>query len=159
MKAAVLTAIAALLVTAALAHAGGSNYGVSPDIAPAFTGQVSEWAVPTPEFARDPAIAHDGAVFIAVMHGNKIARFDPRSERFTEWELPLRAHPQGLLVDRNGTVWYTGNGTIGRLDPCTNDLKVVKLPSRGVGIRKMVVDAQGWLWYMGSHNGRLGRVN
>jgi virginiamycin B lyase len=27
-----------------------------------------------------------------------------------------------------------------------------------VGIRKMVVDANGRLWYMGSHNGRLGRV-
>jgi len=27
-----------------------------------------------------------------------------------------------------------------------------------VGIRKMIVDADGKLWYMGSHNGRLGVV-
>jgi len=27
-----------------------------------------------------------------------------------------------------------------------------------VGIRKMIVDAKGKLWYMGSHNGHLGVV-
>ena len=27
-----------------------------------------------------------------------------------------------------------------------------------VGIRKMITDASGKLWYMGSHNGRLGVV-
>ena len=31
-------------------------------------------------------------------------------------------------------------------------------PAQGVGIRKMVVDAQGRLWYMGSENGHLGMV-
>jgi len=36
--------------------------------------------------------------------------------------------------------------------------KVFKLPSRNVGIRKAIVDAQGRYWYMGSHNGRLGVI-
>jgi len=35
---------------------------------------------------------------------------------------------------------------------------VVQLPTKNVGIRKMVTDASGRLWYMGSHNGRLGMV-
>ena len=48
--------------------------------------------------------------------------------------------------------------TVVRLDPATGHLQVVKLPSRNVGIRKMIVDAEGRLWYMGSHNGRLGVV-
>jgi virginiamycin B lyase len=37
-------------------------------------------------------------------------------------------------------------------------MRVVKLPSKNVGIRKMTIDAAGRLWYMGSHNGRLGMV-
>lgn len=45
-----------------------------------------------------------------------------------------------------------------RLDPSTGDLKVVPLLSRGLKIRKMTIDAQGRLWYMGSANGRLGVV-
>lgn len=48
--------------------------------------------------------------------------------------------------------------TVVRLDPRSNEQWVVKLPTQGAGIRKMIVDAQGQLWYMGSQNGRLGRV-
>jgi virginiamycin B lyase len=35
---------------------------------------------------------------------------------------------------------------------------VFTLPSKGVGIRKMIVDAEGRLWYMGSQNGQLGVI-
>jgi virginiamycin B lyase len=45
-----------------------------------------------------------------------------------------------------------------RLNPATEEMRVVNLPSKNVGIRKMIVDAGGHLWYMGSHNGRLGMV-
>jgi streptogramin lyase len=45
-----------------------------------------------------------------------------------------------------------------RFEPKRGELKVVKLPTPAAGIRKMIVDAQGQLWYMGSQNGRLGRV-
>src|SRR5439155_1702701 len=155
----------------------------------------------------------------------KIARFDTRAKTFTEWDLPPGTRPHGLLVDRTGRVWYTGNGngtigeldpktgtvvphrapsggdphtlvldaqgviwftvpagerggpyavtvdgagavwvnviqtdTVVRLDPKTDALRVFTLPSRDVGIRKMIVDADGRLWYMGSHNGRLGVI-
>jgi virginiamycin B lyase len=157
MKAALLAATAALLAATAPAHAGGSNDGVSPGIAPVFTGQVSEWAVPTPEFARDPAVAPDGSVFIAVMHGNKIARFDPRSEQFIEWELPPRAHPHGLLVDRDGMVWYTGNGTIGRLDSKTGRVTEFKLPSGGDPHTIVIDEEQKHLWFTVQGGDRVGR--
>src|SRR5215475_15075810 len=106
------------------ALAGGSNYTITPGANPNFAGKVQEWNVPTPQFARDPAAAPDGSIFIAVMHGNKIARFDPRTQTFKEWDLPAGAHPHGLLVDADGTVWYTGNGngTIGHLDPKTGNV-------------------------------------
>jgi virginiamycin B lyase len=48
--------------------------------------------------------------------------------------------------------------TVVRLDPKTEQIRVFTLPSKGAGIRKMVVDAHGRLWYMGSHNGRLGVI-
>ena len=113
-----LIALLAGLISAQ-ALAGGSNYGANPGIPQQFSGKVREWAVPTPRFARDPAVAPDGSIFIAVMTGNKVARFDPKSQTFTEWNMPRGHHPHGLLVDRRGTVWTTGNGngTIGRLDP------------------------------------------
>ena len=48
--------------------------------------------------------------------------------------------------------------TVVCLDPKTEPMRVVQLPSRNTGIRNMIVDAGGSLWYMGWHNGRLGVV-
>ncbi len=59
------------------ALAGGSNYGITPGTISNPVGKVSEWPVPTPRFARDPVIAPDGSIFVTVMSGNNMARFDP----------------------------------------------------------------------------------
>lgn len=124
--------LGAMLGLATTAWAGGSNYGLAPG-ARDVQARISEWRVPTPEFARDPAPGPDGNIYIAVMSGNEIARFDPRTQRFTEWDLPPGARPHGLLVDRAGRVWYTGSGTgtIGELDPTTGKGVEHRAPSGG----------------------------
>ena len=155
-----LIACLALGVTCAAAHAGGSNYGIVPGALPEVAGKASEWPVPTPKFARDPAPGPDGRIYIAVMHGNKIARFDPKTQTFAEWELPAGARPHGLVVDRAGIVWYTGNGngSIGRLDPATGQVREYRLPSGG-DPHTAVLDAGGKLWFTVSGGGRVGRLD
>src|SRR5689334_179414 len=83
---------------AAVAFAGGSNYGIAPG-AREFSAKISEWPVPTPKFARDPAPGPDGNIYITEMFADKIARFDTRTHKFDEWNLPEGTHPHGLLVD------------------------------------------------------------
>ncbi|MDO8990480.1 MAG: hypothetical protein Q7U91_12705 [Sideroxyarcus sp.] len=140
--------------------AGGSNYGLAPGALETVSGTVSEWPVPTPRFARDPAPGADGNIYIAVMNGNKIARFDPRSEQFKEWDLPARAHPHGLLVDPEGLVWYTGNGngTIGRLDPKSGRIDQFRAPSGG-DPHTLVLDAKGTIWFTVQKGQRIGRLD
>ncbi len=142
------------------AFSGGSHYGIVPGALPQIAGQVREWPVPTPEFARDPAPAPDGSVFIAVMAGNRIARFDPVGESFREWELPRGARPHGLLVDPEGIVWYTGNGngTIGRLDPASGKVAEYRAPSGG-DPHTLVLDGQGTLWFTVQGGQRIGRLD
>jgi len=143
--------LALLLVALPLvAHAGGSNYGITPGAHPDLAGKVSEWPVPTPRFARDPAVAPDGSIYIAVMSGNKVARFDPKTQSFKEWDLPPGHHPHGLLVDRQGMVWTTGNGngTIGRLDPVSGRVTEFKTPSGGGGPHTLIItDDQSTIWF------------
>jgi virginiamycin B lyase len=139
-----------LLAVPLVAHAGGSNYGITPGARPDLAGKVSEWPVPTPRFARDPAVAPDGSIYIAVMSGNKVARFDPKTQTFKEWDLPPGHHPHGLLVDRQGMVWTTGNGngTIGRLDPASGRTTEFKTPSGGGGPHTLIItDDQSTIWF------------
>ena len=153
---AVLAALPLLLSAGALA--GGSNYGLTPG-AKQLTGKISEWPVPTPKFARDPAPGPDGNIYIAVMHGNRIARFDTQTQKFNEWDLPKGANPHGLLVDKEGTVWYTGNGngTIGELDPSTGKVKQHKAPSGG-SPHTLVIDDAGAIWFT-NQRGSVGRLD
>jgi virginiamycin B lyase len=150
-------------VVSPLALAGGSNYGTPAGKPDRFVGQVSEWAVPTPAFARDPAPAPDGAIFIAVMQGNKVARFDPARQTFKEWSLPPRHHPHGLLVDRQGIVWTTGNGngTIGRLDTLSGETREYRTPSGdGSGPHTLVISDDGaTLWFTLQSGNRIGRLD
>jgi virginiamycin B lyase len=140
-----------LLIIAPLgAVAGGSNYGITPGTHPNLVGKVSEWPVPTPRFARDPAVAPDGSIYISVMSGNKVARFDPKTQTFKEWDLPSGHRPHGLLVDKTGTVWTTGNGNgaIGKLDPATGKMTEFKTPSGGGGPHTLVItDDQSTIWF------------
>jgi virginiamycin B lyase len=143
----VLVFLAALPVTAL---AGGSNYGITPGALPNLAGRVTEWPVPTPRFARDPAVAPDGSIYIAVMAGNKVAHFNPKTQSFREWDLPSGHRPHGLLVDKQGMVWTTGNGngTIGKLDPATGRMTEFKTPSGGGGPHTLVItDDQSTIWF------------
>lgn len=142
--------------------AGGSNYTVSPGIPQQFDGHVREWPVPTPLFARDPAVAPDGSIYIAVMTGNKVARFDPKSQTFTEWNMPRGHHPHGLLVDRRSIVWTTGNGngTIGKLNPASRMSVEFTVPSEGGGPHTAVITDNGeTLWFTMQSGNRIGSLD
>lgn len=147
-----------LFACCAAALAGGSSYGVTPG-AKQFNGKISEWPVPTPKFARDPAPGPDGNIYITVMQGDRIARFDTKTQTFNEWNLPAGAHPHGLLVDKTGRVWYTGNGngTIGELDPATGAVIEHRAPSGG-SPHTLVIDDSGTIWFT-SQSGYVGRLD
>ncbi|NEX63475.1 Vgb family protein [Noviherbaspirillum galbum] len=144
------TVLAVVALLPALAMAGGSNYTIVPGVSSP-SGKVSEWAVPTPRFARDPAAAPDGRIYIAVMHGNKLARFDPATRQFEEWDLPEGTRPHGLVVDEKGTVWMTGHGNGTLLEIPFADGKPVRMtahktPSGGTP-HTIIFDGREALWF------------
>ncbi len=151
----------ALAILCSCAWAGGSNYGVTPGTPSNFTAKVSEWPVPTPRFARDPAPGPDGSIFISVMSGNKVARFDTKALTFREWDMPYGHRPHGLLVDAQGTVWTTGNGngTIGRLDTGSGRVTEYQTPSRGGGPHTLVITGDGVIWFTLQSGNKIGRLD
>ena len=68
-----------LAACAGPALAGGSNYGIVPGALPQVQGKVTEWPVPTPKFARDPAPGPDGNIYIADMQNHSIRKVDAKT--------------------------------------------------------------------------------
>ena len=53
-------------------------------------------------------------------------QLDPKTGEMREFKLPAGTTPHSIINDRDGYIWFTGNGngTVGRLDPRTSDIKV-----------------------------------
>jgi virginiamycin B lyase len=109
------------------------------------------------------ATAPDGSLWVTLYGKGTLIRVDPVARKVVkEYALPAGPNggPYAVTVDGAGVVWANEiqTDTVVRLDPKTERMRVFTLPSKNVGIRKMIVDADGRLWYMGSHNGRLGVI-
>jgi len=127
------------------------------------TGTITELVLEPDSQPRRMATAPDGSLWVTLYGKGTLLRVDPIARKVVK-EYPLPAGPGGgpyaVTVDGAGMVWANefSTDTVVRLDPKTEQIRVFSLPSKGAGIRKMVVDAGGRLWYMGSHNGHLGVI-
>lgn len=148
-----------IALSACVSFAGGSDNATGAG-AKTISGQFAEWPVPTPKFARDPAIGPDGSVYFAVKLGDKIARFEPKTKLFQEWDLPAGMQPRGIVVARDGKIIFggSGNSAIGELDPSSGKIKLYKLPSRDGDPYTLVHDTKGNIWFTERKAGRLGKL-
>ena len=149
-----LTAVAACDTLAA-----GPSYGVTPG-AREISGKISEWSVPTAKFPHDPAVTPDGNICFAVKKGDRIARFDRKSQHFKEWEVPAGTLPNGVVVAADGKVIFGGfgNGTINELDPSTGKLREYKTPSRDSAPYALTLDTQGDVWFTERKSSYVGKL-
>lgn len=139
--------------------AGGSNYGIAPGARAQMTGRVMEWPIPNAHFPLEPTVAPDGRIFITLRFSDRIARFDPVTQTFTEWHTPAGSQPHGLVVDHHGIVWYTGsgNGTLGRLDPQTGQIRQYHIAANAYP-HTPVLDANGNIWFTEMVGNRIGHL-
>jgi len=127
------------------------------------TGTLIDMPLESGSRPRRMAAAPDGSLWVTQYGNGKLVHIDPVARKVVkEYALPAGRDggPYAVTVDAAGAVWANEikTDTVVRLDPKTDKLRVFALPSKDVGIRKMIVDADGRLWYMGSHNGRLGVI-
>ena len=80
-----------------------------------------------------------------------LAMFDPETERFTEYDLPIRdALPYVIRVDRaRDRIWIASSPAeiIFRFDPSSHRFDVFPMPTRGALIRHIDIDeTAGDVW-------------
>jgi virginiamycin B lyase len=92
-----------------------------------------------------------GVLWIPEFAAGKLARLDPTTGRFTEWDLPVKdAAPYVVRVDNGrGDLWIgTGSAdAVFRFDPRTAQFTTYSLPTRGALVRHLDVDERtGAVW-------------
>lgn len=125
-------------------------------------GSVKTWDMPTTASGpRRLDVDPNGIVWIPEFGANKLARFDPKSETFTEYTLPLRdTAPYIARYDAGRNLVWIGTGAADALfafDPRTAQFKYYRLPTPDALVRHLVISANGDIWLApGSSPGTTG---
>jgi virginiamycin B lyase len=122
-------------------------------------GVLSKFYPPTKGKPQRLEVDADGVVWFTERRGNKIGRFDPKTETFKEFPLPgPEASPYAIGLDRDRMVWYSSHeqDTLGRLDPKTGEVTEYPYPHAEISMREFYLDSQGRMWYASSVNNKIG---
>jgi virginiamycin B lyase len=95
------------------------------------------------------------------MYGSLIGRLDPKTGEMKEYKLDPAARPHSIVDDRDGNIWYTGNGnaTLGRLDPKTGEITVYPMPDPAArDPHTPIFTRRGELWFTLQNSNMLGRL-
>ena len=125
--------------------------------------QFKEWTTPTlGQRTRDPVEAPDGSIWWVGQFGNVMGRLNPKTGEMKEYQLPAKALPHSVSIDKDGTPWYTGNGngTVGKLDSKTGEIKVYQMPDAAArDPHTAEFDRKGRLWFTLQQSNMLGRLD
>jgi virginiamycin B lyase len=81
-----------------------------------------------------------GQIWVSEWLAGNVARYDPASNRWTEWRLPGNGpKPYAVYVDDQDIVWLSdfGANALVRFDPANESFTVVALPSGGADVRQI----------------------
>jgi virginiamycin B lyase len=106
------------------------------------THAVKWFPLPTPHArARRMEIDDQDRIVVTEYRGNKVAIFDTRTEKFTEYPLPPYTFPYRANIDKNGAIWASTMATdrVVRMDPKTGATEQYLMPSE-TNMRTLYVD-------------------
>jgi streptogramin lyase len=76
-------------------------------------------------------VAPDGSLWVTLAIGNRLGRFDPKTETFSMVETKEGWYPHTLRFDGRGRIWYTlaASNHVGMYDPATGRHERIRLPA------------------------------
>ncbi len=77
-------------------------------------------------------VAPDGSVWVTLALGNRLGRFDPKTEQWQIHAMSEGFYPHTLRIDDAGRVWFTiaGSNHVARFDPATDAFETIRLPAQ-----------------------------
>jgi virginiamycin B lyase len=109
-----------------------------------------------------PVLDSKENVWFTVIRGNKLGKWDRKTEQATLWEVPTSSSsPYGILVDQKDKVWMTEfrRGKVASFDPVTEKWTEYAALTQPCSVRRLGIDSKGIIWYGGFSCGKLGRID
>ena len=120
---------------------------------------VTKYIPPARDRTRRIQLADDGSIWYAVYDGDRIGQFDPKTETFKDFALPVKdTKPYALGIATDGQIWYSSyyRDVMGKLDPQTGKVIEYPMPYADNGMRDFFVDKDGRMWFGSPPNNRVG---
>lgn len=90
----------------------------------------------------------NGIVYVSDVAARAIVRIDPETGETRDYMIPDGNSTHGIVVDGDGTVWFSGRGNfVARLDPVTGLFDQYQETARGLHGNTPVFDSKGDLWF------------
>jgi len=139
---------------------GGRESWQLPDAGLPLGGVFASKEMDTPQASTSNAhvgphslqVAPDGSIWITLALGNRLARFDPGTERFELVELQQGYYPHTLRFDDRGRIWYTiaASNHLGMYDPASGEHREMRLPA-GTWTQAAALRLMPFFLWLGRH--------
>ncbi|GAA4790754.1 virginiamycin B lyase family protein [Lysobacter hankyongensis] len=127
----------------------------------ASSGRVREIEIDTPRSGPSIVVmAPDQAVWSSLARASRLLRVAPDGTK-REYQLPEGSFPVGLLIDQDGTVWYSDirKNQIVHFDPRDGARRAYDVPTKESFPFFLVKDAQGLVYFTERVGNKLGRLD
>ena len=111
---------------------------------------------------HSPDLDAEQNVWFTVIRGNKIGKWDRRTEKIKLWEIPTpHSFPYGIEIDQNGEIWFAElyGCKVGRFNPATEEFTEYPSFVPQCAINRLMADSKGIIWYSVTSSGVLGRID
>ncbi|MBI2823012.1 MAG: hypothetical protein HYX74_12385 [Acidobacteria bacterium] len=112
--------------------------------------------------AHTPVMDENEDVWFSMIIGNRIGKWDRKTEKITVWEIPTpNSFPYGI-VTRNGRVWFAEffGGKVGMFDSKTERFTEYPSLAQPAAIRRVGIDSKAaTVWYGVFNRGKLGKID
>lgn len=115
---------------------------------------------------HDPIVDAEQNIWLAVINGNRLAKWDRKTEKITLYEPPsIGSYPYGLDKDKNGNIWMSQftQCRMAKFDPKEEAWTEIPVLTAYKDpfclIRRGSVDSKGTVWYAVFDHGVIGKLD
>ena len=101
-------------------------------------------------------------VYVSEHEGKAISVLDPVFDTFSKYPITSpEGLPFGMALDAYGNLWFAQHviDKIGLIDPESNEMTEVRIPTNGSFVQWLVPDDQGRIWFAEQRGSSLGAIN